>query len=58
MAGSAASSVRGVISVEENFNDSTLTVVFDNDAVTVDGIKAALKEAGYPVSGSPGYLKD
>jgi copper chaperone CopZ len=58
VAGSAASSVRGVISVEENFNDSTLTVVFDNDAVTVDGIKAALKEAGYPVSGSPGYLKD
>ena len=58
MAGSAASSVRGVISVEENFNDSTLTVVFDNDAVTVDGIKAALKEAGYPVSGSPGYLKE
>ena len=58
MAGSAASSVKGVISVEENFNDSTLTVVFDDDAVTVDGIKSALKEAGYPVSGSPGYLKD
>ena len=58
MAGSAASSVRGVISVEENFNDSTLTVVFEDAAVTVDGIKAALKEAGYPVSGSPGYLKE
>jgi len=58
VAGSAASSVRGVISVEENFNNSTLTVVFDDDAVTVDGIKEALKEAGYPVSGTPGYLKD
>ena len=58
MAGSAASSVKGVISVEENFNDSTLTVVFDDVAVTVDSIKSALKEAGYPVSGSPGYLKE
>ena len=57
MAGSAASSVKGVISVEENFSDSTLTVMFDDTVATLDGIKGALEEAGYPVSGLPEYLK-
>ena len=57
MAGSAASSVKGVISVEENFSDSTLTVFFDDAAATVDAIKGALEEAGYPVLGPPEYLK-
>ena len=57
MAGSAASSVKGVISVEENFSDSTLTVMFDDTIATLDGIKGALEEAGYPVSGLPEYLK-
>jgi copper chaperone CopZ len=57
VASSAASSVKGVISVEENFSDSTLTIVFDAAATTVDNIKEALKDAEYPVLGPPEYLK-
>ena len=56
-ASSAASSVKGVISVEDNFSDSTLIIIFDDAITTVDGIKEALNEAEYPVSGPPEYLK-
>ncbi|MFZ2197922.1 MAG: hypothetical protein WAV13_09335 [Thermodesulfovibrionales bacterium] len=46
-----------MISVEDNFSDSSLIIIFDDAVTTVDGINGALNEAEYPVSGHPEYLK-
>ena len=56
-AGSSASLVKGVLSAEENFNNNTLTIVFDDAVVSVEEIKEALKAEGFPVSGPPEYVE-
>ncbi len=53
---SAASSVPGVISVRDDTETTTLTVVFDDAQASVGAIKDALVKVNLPADGEPEFV--
>jgi copper chaperone CopZ len=49
--------VDGVKNVDANFETHTLTVSHDSEKTSVEAMKKALEQAGFPVEGRPEAVK-
>ncbi len=56
-ASDAAKSIPGILFVDDDMVNATLTIIFDDEKVDLNKIKAVMKKADFPVEGEPVILK-
>ncbi|MBI5846818.1 MAG: hypothetical protein HZB31_02545 [Nitrospirae bacterium] len=56
-ASDAAKSIPGISFVDEDMVSAAMTIIFDDEKVNLDKIKAAMKKEGFPIEGEPEVLK-
>ncbi len=56
-ASDAAKSIPGISFVDDDMVNATLTIIFDDEKVDLNKIKAVMKKADFPVEGEPEILK-
>jgi len=47
---------RGVTGVKTDYRDHTATVTFDDEKITLEEMRDALRRENYPVEGDPEFL--
>ena len=55
--GAILNGISGVSKVDTDSEKHTATMTFDSEKTTVEAIKKALTDGGFPVEGEPTYLK-
>ena len=55
--GTILKGMSGVSKVDTDVEKHTATVTFDSEKITVEEIKKALADGGFPVEGEPAFLK-
>ncbi len=56
-ASDAAKSLPGILFVDDDMVNATLTIIFDDTNIDLDSIKAVMKKADFPIEGEPEILK-
>ncbi len=55
-ASDAAKSIPGILFVDEDMVNATMTIIYDDAKTDLDKIKAAMKKADFPAEGAPDIL--
>lgn len=55
-ASDAAKSIPGIVLVDDDMMNATLTIVFDDEKTSIGKIRAEMMKANFPIEGEPEHI--